>query len=224
MNNSVILFDIDHTILDTDKLRSQVMENIIGITKSLVKCTTGDVAYGILVTEEKIVQGKKRFLINDFIEGLGNYFKSDRLKVELANLFSSPDLFSSSLYPDARLTVDLLNRHFHTGIFSSGDVYFQKTKLRASGIEPYFRPEHINIWERKSVNIPRLLDKYKGFNIALVDDRASIIEAARQLRSDVVGIWIERKKFKHEIPSNTEFSPHYHVKDLQSIPPIFNVY
>lgn len=224
MDNSIILFDIDHTILDTDKLRADVIENIIGITKSLVKCTTGDVAYGILMTEEKIIHNQKKFLINDFIDNLGNYFKSDRLKIELINLFSSPDLFSSSLYPDARLTVDALSRHFYTGIFSSGDIFFQRTKLRASGIEPYFRPEHINIWERKSINIPRLIEKYRGFNIAIVDDRASVIEAARQLRGDVVGIWVDRQKFKHEVPTNTEFSPNYQVKELQSIPKIFNIF
>src|SRR6476659_8117625 len=98
MENSVILFDIDHTILDTDRLRANILENVIKITKSLVKCTTGDVAYAILVVEEKLARNKK-FIINDFIEDLGNYFRSERLKLELGNLFSSPEIFSSSLYP-----------------------------------------------------------------------------------------------------------------------------
>lgn len=224
MNNSVILFDIDHTLFDTDKLRSLIMENIIVVTKNLIKCTTGDVAYGILVTEEKMLRGKQKFIINDFIDHLGSYFKSDRLKIELGNLFSSPDIFSSCLYPDARLTLDLMSRHFHTGVFSSGDVFFQRMKIRGSGIEPYFRPEHINILERKSINIPKIIDKYRGFNLAIVDDRASVIEKARELRTDVVGIWIDRKKFSHEVPSRTEFSPNFEVKDLQSIPKIFSIY
>ena len=55
MDNGLILFDIDHTIIDTDKLRSQILEQIIVVTKNIIKCTTGDVAYGILIVEEKMV-------------------------------------------------------------------------------------------------------------------------------------------------------------------------
>jgi FMN phosphatase YigB (HAD superfamily) len=224
MDNGIILFDIDHTIIDTDKLRSHLIEEIIAVTKAIIKCTTGDVAYGILVVEEKMVKSNQRFLMNDLIENLGTYFKSERLKFELANVLSSPDIFSSCLYPDTRLILERLTQHFQTGIFSSGDVFFQKMKLRASGIEPYFRPEHINIMESTSSNIPKIVDKYKRFKLAIVDDRASVIEQARQLRGDIIGIWVDRQKFKHERPTNTEFSPHFQVKDLQSIPQIFNIY
>ena len=223
MDNSVILFDIDHTLLDTDKLRSQVLENVVGLIKSIIRCNTADAVNGILIAEDRMLRKGKKFIMGDLIDYLGDYYKSDRLRLELGNLLSSPELFSSCLYPDARIALDSLSRHFPVGVFSSGDVYFQKIKLRASGIEPYFRPEHINILERKTINIPRIIDKYRSFNIAIVDDRASVLEAARQLRSDVVGIWVNRGKFKHEVPTQSEFSPHYQVRDLQSIPKIFSI-
>jgi len=103
------------------------------------------------------------------------------------------------------------------GIFSKGQKEFQKLKLKKTGIEKYFHPENIHIFENKDENLLAVIKKYSDRKLYLVDDKLEMLFNAKSNNSSITTIWIRRGPYAQDETLLTNFSPDKIVKSLNEI-------
>src|SRR5438105_14623088 len=92
---------------------------------------------------------------------------------------ANPEIFS--VYEDVHETLIALSQIADLGIFSEGNIAFQKKKLLETNIEKYFLKEHVHIVEKKIDVLEHLVKKYKNHNkVFLVDDRLPILQLLKK--------------------------------------------
>jgi phosphoglycolate phosphatase-like HAD superfamily hydrolase len=136
--------------------------------------------------------------------------------------FKESSLTEYSLYTEVLHTLKKLKGVAELGIFSKGDSAFQNTKLRKTGIKNLFNEENIHVFEDKDVNINIVLEIYKDYKIFLVDDKLSVLYAAKSHNSAVVTIWVKRGPFAENQKPLANFSPDATIEDLSSLDKIIN--
>lgn len=125
--------------------------------------------------------------------------------------FKESNLTKFSLYDEIGLLLEKLSKTATLAIFSKGETDFQINKLKKTGIDKYFTKDFIDIVEDKTYEFERVIDKYKNYEIYLIDDRISNLEIAKRHRSDIKTIWVERGPFAIK---DTNFVPDKSISDL----------
>lgn len=135
-------------------------------------------------------------------------------------LFKESQLSEYSLYEEAIETLDVLGASIRLGIFSEGDLDFQKTKLVKTLIHDKFPQEHIHIVESKKLSVVGVIEKYKDSQLILVDDKLEVLEQAKEISESVITIWVKRGPFAESTES--KFTPDYKVSVLFELPALIN--
>lgn len=136
-------------------------------------------------------------------------------------LFKKSDLQTFSVYQEAYEVLDELSKIAELGIFSEGDVAFQKEKLRQTNIEKYFLKEHTHILSQKVTELEQVLKKYKDHKkLFLVDDRLEILAIIKKDFPSVFGIWIKRGEYAPTQIPIKGFTPDATVDTLKEIIPL----
>lgn len=136
--------------------------------------------------------------------------------------FKSTNLQVFSVYEDVHATLTELAEIADLGIFSEGDIAFQKKKLLETNIENYFLKEHVHIVPEKIHAIKALVNKYKPEDnkIFLIDDKLAILPLIKKEFPSLFTIWIKRGEYApHQNPIEG-FSPDAEVDTLQEIIPL----
>jgi len=171
----IILFDIDYTLINTNKLIAKAVSIII--------------------------KRKKNGKINKNLE-LPNH-KSPIIKL-LLKYYLTPANLKDCIYPDTFKILKLLkNEGVELGIFSEGNYNIQIQKLRVSKLLPYFNPDLIFIQKNKISILNKsilLLAKKSIDNTYIVDNKKNIITRASQI--GIKGFLINRKLEKDLSHSN----------------------
>jgi phosphoglycolate phosphatase-like HAD superfamily hydrolase len=130
-------------------------------------------------------------------------------------------LLTFSLYNEVIDTLNKLKDVADFGIFSEGDIAFQKKKLKETNIENYFLSEHIHIFEKKNDMIKKILDRYenKG-SLFFVDDKLSVLHLAKQYDPAVFTIWVKRGFYAMKQKPIEGFTPDGTVETLHDIVPL----
>ena len=139
MNKPIILFDIDHTLIDTNKLKKQTsaaLISTIGINKKL-----------LADAENRYIKNLSHphdFRPSSYIKQLSQYF---RVEKEILNdiFFKKSELYKKSLYPEIKTALGFLSKKANLGIFSEGGKKFQTAKITLSEIKDYFNKKIIFI-------------------------------------------------------------------------------
>lgn len=136
-------------------------------------------------------------------------------------LFKKTDFKIFSVYEEVFEVLKQLSTIADLGIFSEGEIAFQKQKLRQTNIEKYFLEEHINIVPKKIHAIEDLIRKYKNHNeVFLVDDKLMILPEIKKDFPSVFTIWIKRGEYALTQPPIKGFSPDAEVESLKEVIPL----
>jgi len=180
----IILFDIDRTIIDTDKLSGLL---------------NGAIAKFLEISTDEARELYKKFIQKISLDDSTDYdpwswlnFLSDMFpkvsKEELEAVFFNQANFEASVFPEVINSIDNLKKTYRIGIFSQGVIPWQEKKLELAGLTPLFEKELTFIFRRKVA--PASLEKLPVGSI-VIDDREIFIEGlmvAKRFRP----IWINR--------------------------------
>lgn len=138
------------------------------------------------------------------------------------DLFKSSQLKELSVYDEVREVLNKLLLVANLGIFSEGKIELQKTKLKKTDIEKYFKKELTHIVEKKEEELKKVLSKYKDSMLFLVDDKLTILHKAFKLLPSLKTIWVKRGRYAREQKPIKGFSPAFIVKNLEELIPIIS--
>lgn len=134
--------------------------------------------------------------------------------------FKNTNLQKHSVYQEVHEVLDDLSKCAKLGIFSEGQLEFQKNKLIKTGIKKYFGEEYIHIVEKKDIELENILLKYQGHLIILIDDKLTVLRDAKNILSSVYTIWVKRgiyAKVQKPIENFVPYATIDNLKDLISI-------
>lgn len=139
--------------------------------------------------------------------------------------FKSTNFEIFSIYEDVHETLTALAEIADLGIFSEGDLAFQKQKLLQTNIENYFLKEHVHIVPQKIHAIEALVKKYKDHNqIFLIDDKLPILPIVKKHFPALVTIWIKRGEYAPKQPPIEGFTPDAEIDSLKEVIPLIKKY
>ncbi len=137
--------------------------------------------------------------------------------------FKSSNFEIFSIYEDAEDTLTELAKIADLGIFSEGDIAFQKEKLLQTNIENYFLKEHVHIVPEKIAAIEALVKKYKSqpkTKVFLIDDKLQILPVIKKQFPSITVIWIKQGEHAPSQLPIEGFTPDAEVTSLKEIIPL----
>lgn len=137
--------------------------------------------------------------------------------------FKSTNFEIFSIYEDVIETLTELTTVADLGIFSEGDLAFQKQKLLETNIENYFLKEHMHIVPEKISAIEALVKKYKSqqnAQVFLIDDKLPILPVIKKDFPSIFTIWIKRGEHAPSQEPIDGFTPDAEVESLKEAVPL----
>ena len=137
------------------------------------------------------------------------------------SLFKKTNLEKYELYEEVYDTLQKLSNLAKLGVFSEGELAFQKRKLEKTKIEHFFHNEHIHIVLKKDDVIKEILSKYsKKEKVIIVDDRLLILYEIKKRIPVIYTIWMKRGAYAMNQTPIEAFNPDATVENLQEIIPL----
>lgn len=131
--------------------------------------------------------------------------------------FKESKLLKHKVYKEVTEVLDSLNKIAILGVFSEGDIEFQKKKLKETNIEKYFAKDHTHIVLKKIDELKKVLEKYRDRQIFFVDDKLNILYDAKKLSPRVFTIWVKRGFYAQNQKPIPGFKPGAEVLNLREI-------
>ena len=173
----IILFDIDHTLFDTNVFRDIIYKKL---SKKL-KLKYNEDFLKLIKKSEKITINKKKYFDPDFfmktlINLTNSKLNQDHLKPEFWNNSN----FEKSIYPEVISVFNEIkkNKNVLIGIFSRGETKFQKKKIEI--LEDNLADEHVHIFINKLDEIDKIVSKYKDYQVLIVDNLLRVLEFSKK--------------------------------------------
>jgi FMN phosphatase YigB (HAD superfamily) len=188
MHDLVVLVDVDHTLLDGNRLRAQLAERVASVGGpeapsrfwvhyDQLRASLGRVdvpAVGTLLEEEL-----------GLVEGcvLDAVLEAD---------------FESCVYADALAALTHLERLGLTVVLSDGDERFQLAKIERSGLATAVQGR-VLITTHKEQELDEVARRFPARHYALLDDRAGILAAVkRRLGERVTTVLVRQGRYAEE--------------------------
>lgn len=183
--SSIILFDIDYTLLNTAKLKNLFNQEICQLLK---------IEERTLKRLNKEFSGRPRshieFSPRRYIDFLQDKASRQFPEFELINLFFKKEIYyQTSLYSETIPVLRRLKKKFSLGIFSEGVEEFQRAKLELSGLMDYLNKKLVFIYGNKMGKAQLLVKKIEKAYI--IDDDPKHIAVLAEIK-DVSPIWVKR--------------------------------
>jgi hypothetical protein len=132
-------------------------------------------------------------------------------------LFIQSGLSDNKTYEEVRQVLDNLNTFATLGIFSEGEIQFQKTKLKKTDLVKFFEEKDVHIFDDKNINLKQTISKYKDSKIFLVDDRLGVLFSAKKNEKRIFAIWIKRGRYAQSQKPIPDFIPDAQVANLSEV-------
>ena len=125
------------------------------------------------------------------------------------------------LYEEVEEILETIAKVATLGIFSQGEVAFQKKKLEETNIARYFFEEHTHIVQYKLEVMKEVFEKYKSkAKIYFIDDWLDSLRLAKEAEPSVFTIWMKRGEYVASQEQQISFKPDAAGKNLQEIIPL----
>lgn len=205
MEKRTILFDIDRTILDTEKMIKRFDELILDVlgSSNYIDYKNAESDYF------KTLPNERRFNVSDYSEFLSARFKPNTEKL-IFNIFYSDKnrhIFSDCVFMEALEILNKLN-NYNLGIYSEGTAQFQNHKFKSLKLDKYFAKELVFIVDVKDTN--EVVEKLPK-NAIIIDDKEMVCEFL--VNNKIRAIWINRKDKR----KSDKFETIYSLLDLPAI-------
>ncbi len=167
----VFLLDVDNTLLDNDKLKSDLttrLESLLGAERAAEFWRT----YEMVRQEEDYVDYPTT--VRRWVEASGDPNGGKALQQVLDSID-----FPSYLYPHALDAIAYLRTIGTPAVLSDGDSVFQPQKIRESGIEAAVNG-NVLIYIHKEAELPKVFSRFGADHYVMVDDKPRILSALEQ--------------------------------------------
>jgi len=211
---TTILFDIDHTLFDSDKYRD-ICFRVLG-----EKLNQRDLELFMALAEReyKKIRSLGTFKPGEFatqiLTQLGISGDSDKL----SEIFFDEQYIDEACYPDVSGVVESLsNKPLTTlGILSFGPDALQRKKIQS--IIHMLHSDAIYINEvDKTEDIPTILRKHADEQVYIIDDVLSVLQRFKSFDSSVITVLIERDTDKPGEESKGLFNPDFKINKLSEL-------
>jgi len=166
----VILFDIDNTLIDNDRIAADLKRHLVG--------TVGE---GTQRYWDIFEQLRTELGYADYLGALQRYRierpRDPRLLEVSYFMVNYP--FANRLYPQSLDAVDHARQMGQAVILSDGDVVFQPRKVDRSGLYDTFEG-HALIYVHKEQQLDDVERKYPAEHYVMVDDKVRLLTAIKQ--------------------------------------------
>jgi UDP-N-acetylglucosamine diphosphorylase / glucose-1-phosphate thymidylyltransferase / UDP-N-acetylgalactosamine diphosphorylase / glucosamine-1-phosphate N-acetyltransferase / galactosamine-1-phosphate N-acetyltransferase len=132
-------------------------------------------------------------------------------------IFKESQLTSYNVYEEVIDMLVTVGKSARLGIFSEGELDFQKTKLLKTDIMRHFLDENIHIVASKDMMIKEVLEQYRGEDVFLIDDKLPVLQAAKEILKDIKTVWVKRGIYAENQKPIPGFSPNFEVTNLSDI-------
>jgi FMN phosphatase YigB (HAD superfamily) len=195
----VFLVDVDNTLLDNDRLISDLMDHIA----SVYGPATRD-RYSQILEEVR-----SRLGYVDYLGALQQY-RLEHLDVpELLGMssFLIDYPFAERLYPNALQVLKHLQGMGDTVILSDGDVVFQPRKIQRSGIWDAV-DGRVLIYVHKEQMLKSVEQRYPARHYVMIDDKLRILDSLRnQWQDRVTTVFPRQGHYAHDTAAIAGFAP-----------------
>lgn len=132
-------------------------------------------------------------------------------------LFKESRFLQHKVYEEVIEVLDSINKIATLGIFSEGDIDFQRRKLKQTNIDKYFEKDHTHIVLKKIDDLKKILESYEDRQIFFVDDKLNILFDAKKSFPEVFTIWVKRGPFAESQKPILGFKSDAEVKNLSEV-------
>jgi len=129
--------------------------------------------------------------------------------------FKKSSLTKHKIYAEVKDVLEQLSKIAILGIFSEGDLEFQRKKLNQTAIVDYFEKDSMHIVLNKLDEFRTVLKKYEERITFFVDDKLSILHDAKKIFPKVVTIWVKRGIYAQNQKEIPGFKPDAEVETLK---------
>jgi FMN phosphatase YigB (HAD superfamily) len=174
---TVILFDVDNTLLDNDRFQEELREHL-------------RLAFGEHARERYWAAFEKLWSEHGYADYLGALERyrleepHDPRLLRLGNWLLDYS-FADRLYPDALEAVRHARQWGRAVILSDGDAVFQPRKIDRSGLFRAFNG-NVLIYVHKEKELRDVERSYPARHYVLIDDKLSILDAVKKIWGDRV--------------------------------------
>lgn len=183
MNKPTVLLDVDYTILDMYGVKRHISSII-------------DVNYGTYASSkfwqiyEQVRSDIGHIDSKEVAHRFAKAVNSENLASAVSAFVEVP--FKKYLLPSASKLINYLSKNTNFIIFSEGDNLYQKTKLEK--LDLYKVANDVFLSTTKIRLLPEIVKKYpKPF--AIIDDKPSILDSAKEYLENLTTIWIRFGKY-----------------------------
>lgn len=185
MKKGIILFDIDRTILDTEKMIKMFDDLLLMILNnpSYEDFKNAEADYFKTLTNERY------FNVPDYAQFLSLKFKKDVAKL-IVNVFYSDEykyIYKDCIFKESIEILDIL-KEWNLGIYSEGTLDFQNNKFKSMNLNKYFNNDLIFIVAAKDTK--DVVSKIPKESI-VIDDKERICQFLTN--NGFRAVWINRK-------------------------------
>ena len=172
----VILVDVDNTLLDNDR----VISDLMGHLEQQVGRSCHERYWALFE------QLREELGYADYLGALQRYrMEHPRdLRIMAVSSFLANYPFANRLFPDSLDVIDRLKQWGTTVILSDGDVVFQPRKIERSGLFDAVE-KRVLIYIHKELELDDVERRYPAKRYVLVDDKLRILSAVKK-------VWGER--------------------------------
>jgi FMN phosphatase YigB (HAD superfamily) len=168
---TVLLFDVDNTLLDNDHVSEDLKRHLAGnVGEDSAK------RYWEIFELLRVELGYA-----DYLGALQRY-RLDRPrdpKLLTVSRFMINYPFANRLFPESLDAVEYAKKLGQAAILSDGDVVFQPRKIDCSGLYEVFE-RHVLIYIHKELELDDVEAKYPAAHYVMVDDKVRILAAIKK--------------------------------------------
>jgi FMN phosphatase YigB (HAD superfamily) len=195
----VFLFDVDNTLLDNDRLQSDLFRHI-------EREFGRDARARYLEIFEEL---RTQLGYADYLGALERYRQEklhDPRFLHMANwVIEYP--FSARLYPDALEVIKRVRKWGQVAILSDGDAVFQPRKVERSGLWKAVSGS-VLIFIHKEQELECVEMLYPARHYVMVDDKLRLLEAIKDIWKDrVTTVFVQQGHYARDKKSNAQFQP-----------------
>ncbi len=186
MGQKIILFDIDKTLLDTEKMSAMRNEIVLKILKTT---DTGKMQ-SVKDDYRATLENEREYVPEDYIKLLSDRFNFKNIQPLLDAYYGkeSSYAYEDAVFLETKIVLNKLKNKFRLGIFSEGTEKFQKHKFKSMNLNKYFDKDLIFIFDAKdTMEVINRLPK----SAIVVDDKESICNFLH--KGGVKCIWLNKK-------------------------------
>ncbi|MDX6289051.1 MAG: hypothetical protein QOH42_850 [Blastocatellia bacterium] len=196
---TVVLFDVDNTLLDNDRVTADLRDHLereVGKERqerywSIFEELRAEVGYA------------------DYLGALQRYRVSypRDLHVLTVSHFLLEYPFHERLFPNAIEVVNSVKRYGIPVILSDGDVVFQPHKIRRSGLYDTFAGA-VLVYVHKEFELEDVAQRYPANHYVLVDDKLRILAAVKETwGGDVTSVFVRQGHYARDEKTITGYPP-----------------